>query len=154
MKVPIRDEGLEFDEHRPGGALEREMQVAHVGERCHEDPLLDERIGDGVAPGGNPLVHGEGFDVNEALRIDGAAGELIRRQRIPLAQVLGDEVDLRHHQGALDRRIEARHQEGVVAAGVGERDGAAGIAAQAVGRQPLTAGGALPVAASIAAQGQ
>ncbi len=154
VEVLIRDQRLQFDEQGPGGAFEREMQVARVGERRHEDALHDERIGDGVAPRGNPLVHGEAFDVHEASGIDRAAGELIRRQLIELPEVLDAQVDLRHHQRALDRRIEARHQEGVVAAGVGTGDGAAGIAAQTVGHQPLAADGGVPVTAGLAAQGQ
>ena len=63
-------------------------------------------------------------------------------------------IELGHQQRALHGRRQARHEKSVVAARIGQRHGAARIAAQAIGHQPLIAGGAFPIAADLTAERQ
>jgi len=92
--------------------------------------------------------------VDEALRADRAAGEFICREIGLLSQVLDAKIDFGDQQRALHGRSKARHEKRVVAARVGKRHGAAGVAADGIGHQPLIAGGAVPIPASLSAEDQ
>jgi hypothetical protein len=92
--------------------------------------------------------------MHKALRTDRTAGEFIGGQICLGAQVLHAEVDLGDQQRALHGRGQARHEKSVVAARIGKRHRSAGVAAQAIGHQPLVAGGAFPRAADLAAERQ
>ena len=92
--------------------------------------------------------------MNETLRSDGAAREFVRRQVGCGSLILDTQLDLGHQQRALNRRSKARHEEGVIAARVGERHRSACIAAEAIGHQPFKAGGAVPIPASLSAEDQ
>jgi hypothetical protein len=116
--------------------------------------LLQQRIGDGVSPDRDAVAHGEGLQMNEASRIDYAAGEFIGRQMINISQVLDARIDFRHQQRTLHRGLEARHQETMVTPRVGAGNRAAGIPAETVGHQPFAANRFIPAAADIATQRQ
>ena len=92
--------------------------------------------------------------MDEALGTDRAAGEFIGSQVGLETQVLDAQIELGHQQRALHGRRQARHEKSVVAARIGQRHGAARIAAQAIGHQPLIAGGAFPIAADLTAERQ
>ena len=100
--VAVCDVGLEAHAQRRSAADHCQSQVAGVGSRRHENLLLQERIGNGVPPGGHAHLNGEGFQVNEALGADGSAGEFVGAEVIALAQILDADVDLGHHERALD----------------------------------------------------
>jgi len=152
--VAVRDQRLELDADGRAGAQHLEAQIARVGPRRHENSLLQQRVGQGEAPHGNTVRHGEGFQMDEAARIHRAAGEFVGGQMIQLSQVAGAQVDLGDQQHPLDRRLETGHQERVVAACIGTGYGTAGVAAEAVGHQPFATRRVVPVAADIATQRQ
>ena len=92
--------------------------------------------------------------MDETLWADRAVGEFVRKQVSLAAKVLDAQIDLGDEQRALHGRLETRHEKSVVAARIGERHRAAGVAAQAVRHEPFVAGGAVPVAADLAAECQ
>ena len=152
--VAIRDQRLQVHGERRTAALEFESQVTRIGAARHENPLFQDGVGDGVAPHRHAVLHGEGFQVHEAAWIDGGADEFVGGQRQGTSLVFDVDVDLGHQKSAIHRRLEARHEKAMVAAGVGAGDGAAGIAPQAIGHQPLVRDCRIPVTADLASQHQ
>jgi len=92
--------------------------------------------------------------VREALGGDRAIGELVGTELGVAAQILHADVDFRDQQCARHRRRQTRHEERVVAARIGARDGAARVASQSVGHQPFVADGLVPIAASLTPENQ
>ena len=92
--------------------------------------------------------------MNKPLGTDRAAGEFIGGQIGDQAQVLHAQINLGDQQRTLHRRRQARHEKSVIAARIGQRHRAARVAAQAIGHQPLVAGGTLPIAADLTAERQ
>src|SRR3984957_3080754 len=90
----------------------------------------------------------------EALWTDRAVGEFVRKQIGLAAKVFDAQIDLGDEQRALHGRLETGHEKSVVAAGIGKRHRAAGVATQAVRHEPFVTGGAVPVAADLAAECQ
>lgn len=92
--------------------------------------------------------------MDEAVRIDRAAGKFVGGQMIRPSQVVDAQVEFRNQQLSLDRRREARDQKSVIAACIRAGDGTAGVAAETVGHQPFAADRIVPVAADIATERQ
>src|SRR5208283_3635067 len=102
-----------------------------------ENALLDERIGERIAPARNAVLDREGLDVDESAWIDRAAREFIRVEMVEMPVVLEAHFHLGDEQRTLDGRRAARNQKSMIATRIRAAHRPAGIAALDVRDEPF-----------------
>ena len=151
--VPVVDQQAGGEAQGPAHRLgQAPGHVGGVGAVFHPDALFQADVADGVDPHRHAAFQAEGFDVDVAPGLDGAAGPAVDVEGVVALAVDQGGVGLGQHQAAAQGRVHRRHQQAVVAAGEGAGHGAGGVGAQAVGQPPFPALGLLQIAADVAAE--
>ena len=134
------DRRPELQPERPVAGDQPVAQVRGVLEVGHQQPLLDGVPGrELVAPDGQAVVEAELGEVGGAVDLQQvAAGPLLAAEAddraVGQAEAVGEVAE---HQGPAVVAGQGGDQQAVVAAGVGARERPRGVAAEAVGHEPL-----------------
>ena len=129
-------------QHGQAGRPLAEQAVANVAGGAppgHPHAPLQTRPAGGEAPGCHLPVEVESLEEAVALGVDDAVLELVGGEGEGFALDGEPLLQPGEEDGAPEPRRQRRHQQAVVAPGVGAGDGARGVAAPAVGDQPLPA---------------
>ncbi len=140
VKVPAVDQRIKAQGQRaPGFVDDPVADDGGVVAIDHEDRLEQKYVCDLVGIGGKwpPL---EALQQPVALLGEIAVVHLVRPQDVPRSLDVKVLVQLGHQQPPVNRGMQGRHQQPVIAAGVEADDGGRGKAPQAVGQQPLPGG--------------
>jgi len=114
-------------------------RIDGMGARLHPDARLDAVFADLEGPNRGRIIEVKAADANVARRRDGAALPPVREQRPGARPRDHGRIGLGEDQPASERRCDRRDQQSMVAPGQAAGDGAARVAAEAVGDPPFAA---------------
>src|SRR5580658_5063884 len=110
MKVAIVDEGFSVDFDRTAGARKSVVNKRSVFTLNHPNAFFEQGIGQGVGPNRSSAFESETFEVEKALRVNGAAGPAMRCQRIRCTAMAHGFIEHRNELIAADRRLKSRYK--------------------------------------------
>ena len=152
MEIAIIHE--RFQLHFEGTASPHEgvVNVGSIFALAHPDTLFQKRIGQRVGPHRRRAFQVKILKQQKALRIDGAAGPAMGREREIRPVVVHDFVDGRDKLRAAQGRLQSSDEQSVVTTSLASGNGARRISADPVGHQPLARFGSGKLATNFAAK--